>query len=343
MLFVASVVIVVAGLRAASTIVVPFLSAVFLAVLCLPTIHWLRRKGVPEALQLTIVIGGIVALFFAFATFVSSSLSRFRTALPGYGRSLAGLRDNLATWLEEHGMKSPEDVFAGWFDPEALIRHAGSAAAQVGSLLGDAFLILLLLAFLLGETASLPAKLRAASRRPEESIARWDQVLQGITRYFAIKTWMSLATGISVAVLMVIIGVDFPVLWGFTAFMLNYVPNIGSVLAAIPPVLIALVQPGLGFGSALAVAIGFIVINIVFGSIVETRLAGRGLDLSTFVVLVSLLFWGWVLGPVGMLLSVPLTMAVKIALGAFDDTRGLAVMLSGEAGTSPSAGADSER
>ena len=122
-----------------------------------------------------------------------------------------------------------------------------------------------------------------------------------------------------------ILGVDFAILWGLVAFLLNYVPIIGSIIAAIPAILLALIQ--LGVAPALLTCLGYVVVNVIFGSILEPRFMGRGLGLSTLVVFLSLVFWGWILGPVGMILSVPLTMIVKIALESSDDTHWIAVML----------------
>lgn len=144
----------------------------------------------------------------------------------------------------------------------------------------------------------------------------------------AIKTWMSLATGIAVFILLAIVGVNYAVLWGLLTFFLNYVPNIGSIIAAIPAVLLALIQ--LGFVKSVIVAAGFVVINLLMGNVIEPRFMGRGLGLSTLVVFLSLIFWGWVLGPVGMLLSVPLTMTAKIALDSREETRWLAILLGPE-------------
>jgi predicted PurR-regulated permease PerM len=115
------------------------------------------------------------------------------------------------------------------------------------------------------------------------------------------------------------------VLWGLVAFLFNFVPNIGSIIAAVPALLLALVQ--LGPGPALAAGAGYLVVNIVMGNVVEPRFMGRGVGLSTLVVFLSLVFWGWVLGPVGMLLSVPLTMVVKLALEANPETRWIAVLI----------------
>ena len=163
----------------------------------------------------------------------------------------------------------------------------------------------------------------------EDALTNFDTFINNVKHYMAIKTVVSLATGIVIAIWLAVIGVDFPVLWGLLAFFLNYVPNIGSIIAAIPAVLLATLQ--LGIVQALTAAAGYIVVNMVVGGVIEPRFMGRGLGLSTLVVFLSLIFWGWVLGPVGMLLSVPLTMTIKIALNSSEDTRWLAVLLgSGE-------------
>ena len=134
-----------------------------------------------------------------------------------------------------------------------------------------------------------------------------------------------MAPGVAVWLWLWLLGVDYPILWSLLAFLLNYVPNIGSIIAAVPAVLLALVQ--LGPGSALWAAAGYLATNVVFGNILEPRFMGRGVGLSPLVVFLSLIFWGWVLGPVGMFLSVPLTITAKIALAASDDTRWAAVLL----------------
>ena len=140
-----------------------------------------------------------------------------------------------------------------------------------------------------------------------------------------IKTLISAVEALAIWLWLLILGVDYPLLWGTLVFLLNYVPNIGSIIAALPAVLLALVQ--LGVGSALLTALGFVVANIVLGNLVEPKLMGKGLSLSTLVVFLSLVFWEWVLGPIGMILSVPMTSLVKIALESYEETRGLAIML----------------
>ena len=175
--------------------------------------------------------------------------------------------------------------------------------------------------------------MQAIKGRPDASLNRWEGFLNDVKQYMAIKTWVSLATGVLAAAWTAVLGVDYPLLWGLLAFALNYVPNIGSIIAAVPAVLLALVQ--LGLFEALMTAGGYVAVNLVMGNVVEPRFMGRGLGLSTLVVFLSLLFWGWVLGPVGMLLSVPLTITAKIALDSRKETRWIAILLGPEKAVQP--------
>jgi len=152
--------------------------------------------------------------------------------------------------------------------------------------------------------------------------------LQNLGRYLGIKTIVSLATGICAGILTWSLGLDFPLLWAMLAFLLNYVPTIGSIIAAVPAVLLALVQ--LGPGAAGATAVGFAAINVVFGNIIEPRLMGYGVGISPLVIFVGLVFWGFIFGPVGMLLSVPLTMTLKLSLESDERTRWIAILIGSE-------------
>ena len=197
----------------------------------------------------------------------------------------------------------------------------------LGGVLKNTFLILLTVIFILLEGSTFPNKLRAAFG-PGAHFDHFDKFRETVNRYLVIKTTTSLVTGILVSTWLALLGVDFALLWGLLAFMLNYIPSIGSIIAAVPPVLLALVQHGLV--SALLVGLGYTVLNLAIGAGIEPRFMGRSLGLSTLVVFLSLVFWGWVLGPIGMLLSVLLTMTLKIALDSYEETQWIAVMLGPE-------------
>jgi len=210
------------------------------------------------------------------------------------------------------------------------MRMVARTFANLSDVFANTFLILLTVIFMLLEASSVPVKLRAAlGGGSQVAMDKMGQVALGVNRYLAIKTVVSLVTGAVIAVWLAILGVDYPLLWGLLAFMLNYVPNIGSIIAAIPALLLALIQ--LDIGSTILVAAGYMATNIVMGNVIEPRIMGKGVGLSTLVVFLSLVFWGWVLGPVGMLLSVPLSMVAKIVLESNEQTRWLAIMLGSEA------------
>jgi AI-2 transport protein TqsA len=325
LLILASFVIVVAGMKAASSILVPFFLAVFIAVICAPPLFWLQRKGVPKVLALSFILVAILIVGLLFGALIGPSLNDFLRSLPDYQERLSTHIAALISWLREKGANIPAEEVPRTLNPGWVMNLAGDILSTLSSVLTNAFLILLTVVFILLEAADLPKKLQVVLKNPERSFSTIKKFSQDANRYLVIKTLISAVTGLTIWLWLLIFGVDYPVLWGTLAFLLNYVPNIGSIIAALPAVLLALVQ--LGVGSALLAALGFVVVNIVLGNLIEPKLMGRRLRLSALVVFLSLVFWGWVLGPIGMILSVPMTSLVKIALESYEETRGLATML----------------
>jgi len=325
LLILASFIIVVAGMKAASSILVPFFLAVFIAVICAPPLFWLQRKGVPKVLALALILVTILIVGLLFGALIGPSLNDFLSSLPDYQERLSTHITALIGWLREKGINIPAKEVPRTLHPGWVMNLAGGIFSALSSVLTNGFLILLTVVFILLEVADFPKKLRAVLKNPERSLSTIEKFSQDAKRYLVIKTLISAAEALVIWLWLLILGVDYPVLWGTLVFLLNYVPNIGSIIAALPAVLLALVQ--LGVGSALLTALGFVVANIVLGNLVEPKLMGKGLSLSTLVVFLSLVFWGWVLGPIGMILSVPMTSLVKIALESYEETRGLAIML----------------
>ena len=344
----AAFVVVVAGLRAASALVNPFLLAVFIAVISTPLIFWLEARRIPRGVALFAVILAVVGVLFGLSVVVGASVNDFTNDLPRYTERLKGQFGSLVETLRGLGIDLPQDRdgVLDHVNPAWVLELAGQLFNGFGVVLANAFLILLTVVFILLEAASFSGKLYAIARNAHLTRANVDAFTGTVRRYLAIKSLMSLGTGAAVWIWLTLLGVDYPVLWGLLAFLLNYVPNIGSIIAAVPAVLLALVQ--LGPAAAAWSAAGYFAINVVFGNVLEPRFMGRGVGLSSLVVFLSLIFWGWVLGPVGMFLSVPLTITAKIALAASDETRWAAVLLGtgGEAasgaGTEPAARPGSE-
>jgi predicted PurR-regulated permease PerM len=312
-------------MKAASSLLVPFFLAAFIAVICAPPLLWLQRKGVPKLIALILILVGILFVGLLFGTLIGPSLNNFLSSLPGYQERLSTHIGTLVGWLSEKGVNIPAEEVSVAFHPGWVMNLAGGIFSALSSVLTNGFLILLTVVFILLEAADFPKKLGVVLKNPERSLSTIEKFGQKAKRYLVIKTLISAATGVMIWLWLLILGVDYPVLWGMLSFLLNYVPNIGAIIAALPVVLLALVQ--LGVGSALLTALGFAVVHIVVGSIIEPKVTGKGMSLSTLVVFLSMVFWGWVLGPIGMVLSVPMTSLAKIALESYEGTRGLAIML----------------
>jgi AI-2 transport protein TqsA len=333
LIIIAAIVVVMAGMSAAKTIIVPFLLAAFISIISSPPLFWLQKRRVPTLLALLIVMFGILFFLVLIAGLVGSSMNDFSNNLPFYEDKLKVQTDVFLGWLERIGVDVTRLELDKVFNSAAIMKLIVGLLNALGGVLTNSFLILLTVIFMLLEASSIPAKLRAIFRDPETSLGHLKHFISTVNRYMFIKTWISFSTGALVGIFLTIMGVDYPLLWGLLAFVLNYIPNIGSIMAAVPAILLTIVQ--LGLGRALGVTIGYVVIGTVMGNIIEPRLMGRGLGLSTLVVFASLIFWGWILGPAGMLLSVPLTMTVKIALDSSEDTRWIAVLLGSEEVSEP--------
>ena len=328
LLILASFTVIVAGMRAAESIIVPFLLAVFISIVASPPFSYLQKKGLPKTISLLIVI--LVFLFFIFliGLLIGTSVNDFTSKVPVYQQKLQGQTQAVVAWLIEKKFIEPDFQLSNIFNPSSVLKMIGDTLNQVSGLFANGLLILLTVLFMMLEITSIPVKLKKVSSNPENSILQVQSVFQNINKYIAIKTWISLGTGLLVYFLLLIIGVDYPLLWAVLAFALNYIPTIGSIIALVPPVLLTIIQ--LGFVESLFVLVGYLVINTIMGNILEPKFMGKGLGLSTLVVFLSLIFWGWVLGPIGMLLSVPLTITIKIALDSSDETKWLAVLLGPE-------------
>jgi predicted PurR-regulated permease PerM len=259
------------------------------------------------------------------AVVIGQSVDQFQSSLPYYRERLDTIVRDAIGWLNARGVNVEADEITSKIDTGSLMQLVGDTASGLLATLSNLLLVLLTMIFMLFEAHGFPDKLRRAIGDPDADLRDFALAAERVQKYLAIKAWVSLATGACASLLCFVLGVDFPLLWGLIAFLFNFVPNIGSIIAAVPVALLALIQ--LGVGDALLVAAGYFAINMVIGNFIEPRVMGRQLGLSTLVVFLSMLFWGWVWGPVGMLLSVPLTVIVKIALEHSDDFRWVAVLL----------------
>jgi AI-2 transport protein TqsA len=328
LLMVAAFVIVVAGMRAAESLIVPLLLSAFIAVIAAPPLFYLQKRGLPDWLALLLVVAAVVGVGALLVLLVGGSVKAFQANLPLYQDRLGQQAAEVLVLLRGYGVDISEETLYTFLDPKKAMAMVGQALSGLGGALTNTFLILLTVIFILLEAAGFPAKLHKMLDEAALPLQHFETITLNIKRYMVIKASTSLLTGVVIAVWLTVLGVDFPILWGTLAFLLNFVPNIGSIIAAVPAVLLALIQ--LGSGAALWTGLGFLLVNNVVGNVIEPRYMGKGLGLSALVVFISLVFWGWVLGPVGMFLSVPLTMTLKIAMDASESTRPIAILLGPE-------------
>jgi AI-2 transport protein TqsA len=333
-LLIAGLMIIIAGLRAAASWLVPLALALFVAVVSLPALAWFRARGVPGGLAVLFVLLLDSFVLTLLGMIVVRSAAEIRDELPAYIARFEEMQAAAIARLQGWGLEVEAITFTQFVEPERLIALTTTLLRGLTDAVSAFVLVLLFLVFLLIEAARFPSKLRAAIGDPSFDLAHFGRILQEVQSYLALKTAVSLTTGVLVGTVAALLGVDFALLWGLLAFLLNFVPSIGSIIAAIPAVLIALLQ--LGPGTAAVLAVAYLATNVLLGNVIEPALLGRRLGLSTLVVIISLVFWGWVWGPVGMLLSLPLTLSAKIALERSTEFRWLAVLM----GPSPPATPD---
>ncbi|NCS88273.1 MAG: hypothetical protein AUK34_09170 [Ignavibacteria bacterium CG2_30_36_16] len=325
---VAALVIVIAGINLAQSVVVLFLFSFFIALLGTTPVLWLKRKRIPSAVAVLIVMLGMVILLIIIGAQIGASLRGFSEELPLLQISIREQIVKFSAILTSKGFAVNEKFFLEYVNPEAIMKLTAGLLSGFSSMLSDLLLILLTVAFILLEVSSFPKKLRIILGDPEQAFPKFIKFVVDIKRYMVIKTIINLAAGILIAAWMYILDVQFPILWGFLAFLLHYIPSIGSIIAAVPAALLALVQ--LGMGSALLVVAGNILVGFIIGNVIEPRLMGRKLGLSTLVVFLSLIFWGSLLGLMGAILCIPLTMALKFASESNESTKWIAVLLGTE-------------
>lgn len=321
----AMLVVILAGIKAAASIVVPFLLALFLTIVLNPLVAMLERWRVPRVLGVALLVVTVVVLLMLLLGTLGASLNEFARSLPQYRGVMMEKVRELQHYGQRFNIPISSEAVIQYVDPSAAMNLVTRLLSHLSGAMTNIFLLLMTVVFMLFEVNLLPYKLQQAMEQPQKGMVNIRRALDGVTHYLVIKTVISLATGVIVWLFLAAVGVRFSFIWGLMAFLLNYIPNIGSVIAAIPPLIQALLFNG--FGDALVVAGGFILINLVIGNMIEPRVMGRGLGLSTLVVFLSLIFWGWLMGPVGMLLSVPLTIIARIGLEETEGGHRLAVVL----------------
>jgi predicted PurR-regulated permease PerM len=313
------------GIKEAQATLEWLLFTVFLTVIGTPPVLWLERKRVPYIVAVLLVVAGMAIALVVIGVLVGASLNKFYADLPSYHALLQKRVASLQAFLAANGVTITDSFLVHQIDPESVKRLTASLLKGFGSALFELAIMLVTVTFILLEASSFPAKLRAILGDPQKDFHLFMKFIYDIQHYMNIKTAISLMGGVLVGVWLFILGVDFPILWGFLVFLLRYVPNVGSFIAAVPAVLLAFIE--FGISRAAQAAIGYLAVEFILGNVLEPMLMGRKLGLSTLVVVVSLIFWGSLLGICGVVLCIPLTMTLKFVCENNKNTRWLAVLL----------------
>jgi predicted PurR-regulated permease PerM len=395
LLVLAAIVVILAGLKAAQSLISPFLLAIFFAVILTPPLRWIKKKGLPDVLAILVLSAFVFLMGLGVVLVFSNSLTQFAAKLPAYKEKVSVGYTTIDSWIndvadkmravgesvqqlnpidfeypeiEAEAVAEPETTTTTAMEMEAESTTEPEAETSIGvtieptalpgspalhekrlslsnvipvntlisyiqlgvnTLLNIATastLVLIMLIFMLMEVARMPNKVKEAFGGRDLSNEYFKKIAEDTWNYMKIKTIICFLTGSLTSIGLWFLGVEYALLWGLLMFFLNYIPNIGQIIASVPPILLALIDGGLL--SATLVTAWLIFVNTVLGVGVEPRFLEHGLGISSLVVLLSLLFWGWLLGPVGMFLSAPLTMVMKIVLQNDPKTRWIAVLLS---------------
>lgn len=326
--YVAAAIIVIAGLKIGAPIINPVLMAVFFSVIIYHPIDWLKKKGVNGVLAILIVVLGLIIVLFGMGGAVTRSIIQFSQNLPYYKNELHEITRSSIGLLNGYGLDISSETVTDNFSAGSALGYASKFLTGLGGLLGQLTLLVLVAAFILGETNSFPIKLKAVLKDPDVSLGNITVISKNIRYYLGVKTLTGIIGGTAIAIVLFVMGIEYAIIWGILVWLMRYIPNIGSVIAAIPIMLFVLIQDGLT--GILYVGIAYGIINFVLGQIVEPKFLAKGMNLSTLAVFLSLVFWGWILGDVGMLLAVPITMGMKISLEARENSRWMAIMLGSE-------------
>jgi AI-2 transport protein TqsA len=337
----AAAVIIVAGLRSISELVAPAFLALVLTICAHPLRGWLVAHRVPGWLATTAVIACVYVVLLGLVLSLVISIARLAELLPQYQQDLQNLVSDAATWLTRFGVDQKQvDAIVTALDPSQAIALVGDVFSGLVSVLSDLFFIVTLLLFLAVDGVGFPIHLEAmdgAHHRFAEAMAAF---AVGTRRYIVVSTVFGLIVALLDVGLLYVLGIPLPWLWGLLAFITNYIPNIGFVIGLIPPVLLGLLEDG--WGGALAVVVGYCVLNVIIQSVIQPRFVGQAVGLSTSLTFLSLVFWAWVFGPLGALLAIPFSLFAKaLFVDADPRSRWLVPLLSGggtAAGPPPVAG-----
>ncbi len=321
----AFLVIIITGLKISSSIILPFLMAIFLFIIFLPLLNKLNSSSIPNIISSLIIFGIIVIIIFLLGTFLISSSHDIVKNIPKYQDEFHQVAPQIIAFFDQFNISLDKNNIISLIEPAKVINYITGFFKGMGDMVVNIFLTLVLVMFLLLESSVIFQKALYITKT-EQQKEKLQFFLKSINRYFIIKTFTSILTGVLVWAMLSFFNLDYAFLFAVLAFLLNYIPTIGSIIASFPPLFVAILQ--LNAIDTMVLAIGYLIINVFIGSFLDPKIMGKGLGLSTLIVFISMVFWGWIFGPIGMLLAVPLTIVIKIICDNSENYHWVSVILS---------------
>lgn len=318
-------IIIIAGLKIASEIVIILLLAIFISSLLSAFLDFFERKHIPKIISYFLLTLFFVLFITLITYLINTSLNNFVKALPLYEEQIKSLILLIFSYLSAYDINMNQEEILKLLDFNYLFSFTKNIIGNLGVILSKLLLVTIGVAFILSENKLFSRKLRIIFRRDTQKLESFNLFSHNLQKYFAIKTFTSFLTGFLIYLVLLFFGIQYAILWAFIAFLFNFIPVVGSIVAAIPAVLIALLTGEIHM--TLWLAFLYVFINISISNIIEPKLMGNHLNLSPMVIFFSLIFWGWVLGIVGMFLAVPITMTIKIAFESSKNTQWIGILL----------------
>ncbi|XOB62315.1 AI-2E family transporter [Campylobacterota bacterium DY0563] len=324
--YLASFVIIIAGLKAASEIVIILFLAIFISSIISTIILFLENKNIPKFFSYLVVLGIFSLITLLLSYIVNISLKDFLTNLPQYEKQLQGLVVNTIALGESYGIEVDKKTIMEALSFSSFFGITTNVIGSIGTFLSKFLLLIIGIAFILAESKSFEKKLKIIFEKDKDRLEHFNLFSHNIKNYFLVKTFTSFLTGFLIAIILIFFDINYPILWGVIAMLFNFIPVVGSIIAAIPAVLLSLV--GADINTTIILIILYVAINISISNIIEPKFMGKELGLSPLIIFFSLILWGWVLGIVGMFLAVPITMTLKIAFNSNSSTKWISLLMS---------------
>ena len=322
----ASFVVIIAGVKMASQVVVILFLAIFISSIFSTLLKVLQKKHIPRLFSYFIILLIVSGIGVMLAYVINISLNDFLTNLPTYEEKLKNTILNLLHFAQDSGIQIDKAKIMGALNFNSFFGFTTNIIGSIGTFLSKFLLVVIGVAFILAESKSFQTKLRVIFRNNAKKLEHFNLFSFNIQKYFVVKSFTSFLTGFIITIVLTLFGVDYPVLWGVIAMLFNFVPVVGSIIASIPAVLLTFMN--LDINTTIWVIVLYVIINISISNILEPKLMGKELGLSPLVIFFSLIFWGYILGIVGMSLAVPITMTLKIAFDSNTSTHWLGILMS---------------